>query len=395
MPNQNSRGQHQFKTRKNNINRQSPMPQGVNPNNQLQPGNNFNNYPQPAPTNYQGAIPESTAPDNFAPANNTANQPVINPNAGQMPQTPANQTSYPPITQPQQPNNSKFNTHQDQVPFSQPTVTMPVIKPHQYNAADGQNAKPPYPSNKQPQYQPTVNPNLQSPQQAKKTAVRFWKRPVVWIVIAIIVLAAVGIILFLLLQPPTKKDTSNSSRPVKTEKVTDSPDKALHAKKHPAKDVAKKQNSLQADKKALQPKARDWNNSGSYDDMKYDTDDFTIQLNNSSNGVKLIPDANNKPALFIEYTFTNKSKQPQKPADIVHQDIQLKQNDQALETTTPASDNHDAQDKLNAGQKEVAPGQKIDTAMIYTTKDTKNTISMYFMDLKTHQLLNTNQPFKL
>lgn len=370
MPNQNSRGQHQFKTRKNNINRQSPMPQGVNPNNQLQPGNNFNNYPQPAPTNYQGAIPESTAADNFAPANNTANQP-------------------------QQPNNSKFNTHQDQVPFSQPTVTMPVIKPHQYNAADGQNAKPPYPSNKQPQYQPTVNPNLQSPQQAKKTAVRFWKRPVVWIVIAIIVLAAVGIILFLLLQPPTKKDTSNSSRPVKTEKVTDSPDKALHAKKHPAKDVDKKQNSLQADKKALQPKAREWNNSGSYDDMKYDTDDFTIQLNNSSNGVKLIPDANNKPALFIEYTFTNKSKQPQKPADIVNQDVQLKQNDQALETTTPASDNHDAQDKLNAGQKEVAPGQKIDTAMIYTTKDTKNTISMYFMDLKTHQLLNTNQPFKL
>jgi len=43
-----------------------------------------------------------------------------------MPQTPANQTSYPPVNQPQQPNNSKFNTHQDQVPFSQPTVTMPV-----------------------------------------------------------------------------------------------------------------------------------------------------------------------------------------------------------------------------------------------------------------------------
>lgn len=390
MPNQNSRGKHQFKTRKKNINHQQTMPQGIIPNNQLQPENNFNNYPQSAHVDSQGTIPGMTTQ-----ANNTSNQPLINPDTGQVQQIPANQTSYSPANEPQQPNNFNYNTHQKQVPFSQPTVNMPVIKPRQYNSPYGQKAKSNYPSNNQSQYQPKVNPNFQSPHQAKKTMVRFWKRPVVWIIIAIIVLAAVGVILFLLLQPPTKKTTSNPNKSLKTEKVIDSPDKALHAKKHHAKDVAKKQNSLQADKKAMQPKTREWGNSGSYDDMKYDTDDFTIQLNNSSNGVKLIPDANNKPALFIEYTFTNKSKQSQKPAEIVNQDIQLKQNDQVLETATPASDNHDAQDKLNAGQKEVAPGQKIDTAMIYATKDTKNTISMYFMDLKTHQLLNTNQPFKL
>ncbi|AXX64123.1 DUF5067 domain-containing protein [Bombilactobacillus bombi] len=384
MPKQNNRGHHRFKTRKENINNQSvqnPVQQPqVPPQNGERTNNNQFNQAPVAP-NFQPDYQQR----NQQPRTNNRTQPV--------PKQQFSQTTNPQKTNSNSNYRGNFST-QPRPAQTQTTIAVPQINPKQSNFKS--NQKPAYPTNKQPQFtSPSDQQQNDLERNVKNKPIKFWKRPVVWIIIAIIAVAAIGLSLYLWLQPAKKATASHS--PLKTEKITDSPDKALKSKKrqHPAKDVEKQQKSLQATQKAVQPKARDWKNSGSYDDMKYDSDDFTIQLNNSSDGVKLIPDSSNKPALFIEYTFTNKSKQPLKPSDIVSQDLQLKQNDQLLSAATPASDNHDAQDKLNAAQQEVAPGQKIDTAMMYAIGDTKSTISMYFMDLKTHQLLNTNQPFKL
>ncbi|MBA1434161.1 DUF5067 domain-containing protein [Bombilactobacillus bombi] len=378
MPNRNSQNQHHFKTRKNNQPSQ----------NSTATPNNFSGQPWSANNNLQQPLNSFNSAE--ATPNSNKQQPTFVPPRSE----PTPIKSLAPTT-----NKSRFTTHQQNQRPTQPT--QPPQQPINYNNQQNLTetaTKPPYPSNKQPHYQP--NPpvvkqqNLQRNAQDKNTS--FWKRPVVWILSAIIIIVGVSLGLYVWLQPTKKTTAPTTATPPKTEQTLTSPKKALkHKKVKPIKDIHKQQKSLQANKKAAQPPARDWKNSGSYDDMKYDTDDFTIQLNNSSDGVKLIPDTNNKPALFIEYTFINKSKEPQKPATIVSEDLQLKQNDQLLSATTPAADNHDAQDKLNMAQQEVAPGQKVDTAMMSSINDTKSTISMYFMDLKNHQLLNTNQPFKL
>ncbi|UQS82387.1 DUF5067 domain-containing protein [Bombilactobacillus folatiphilus] len=299
--------------------------------------------------------------------------------------------------------NPQANLNQSEQPLVQPHANSNSQQPH--------DQKPPYPTNQYPDYQvPPLNPKTETmessnqpdnrglipPQNPPQKSKRPWyKQPLVWIIVGLVVLVIIVLGVFLLLHP-SKDNASKAPTHPKTEKVST---KVPKLKK---KDPAKKANSdLKKDENERQVKSettsgdRQWKNPGSYDNMKYDTDDFTIELNNSSDGVKLISDADNKPALYVEYTFTNHTKQDLKPADIVNQDLQLKQDNQVLNANTNPGDDNNVKAKLDAAQQSVAAGQQAQVAMLYSVNNTKDQISMFFMNLKTKQPIATTQPFKL
>lgn len=257
--------------------------------------------------------------------------------------------------------------------------------------------KPDYPHNQTPNYQiPPTNPQPDTNNGSKnhgKHNKAWYKQPIFWIIAVLIIVVAAILLVFLLLHP-TKQAPKTTNHP-KSEQTTS---KQLPLKKHPKTTKvtpALKKDTTAKDVQHSEANERQWKNPGSYDNMKYETDDFTLELNNSADGVKLISDANNKPALYIEYTITNNSKQDLKPADVVSQDLQLKQDNQILNANNDIGDNQDMKDRLNTAQQAVAAGQKAQAAMLYSVNNTKDQISMFFMNLKTKQPIATTQPFKL
>lgn len=267
--------------------------------------------------------------------------------------------------------------------------------------ANGANSSPApnYPQNPELEYkqsQEQLKDQRATRTRQQRNSTVWYKKPFVWILAGLIVIVGLILAVFLFINRPTPSASTpaspTSSSVSKKAKLTTKP--KLKTKQAPKKLQPDQKVQNEPNKKNDAAK-RHWNNPGSYDNMKYDNDDFTIQLNNSSDGVKLIPDSDQKPALYIEYTFTNKSKQPLKPQDAVGKDIQLKQNDQVLTGIGPAGDNQDAQNKINAAQKTVDPGQKADVAMMFVVANTKDQIIMSFKNLETDQFITTTQPFKL
>lgn len=147
-------------------------------------------------------------------------------------------------------------------------------------------------------------------------------------------------------------------------------------------------------KKKAKKDERKWKNPGSYNNMIYKTDDFEVKLNNNSDGVKMVSDVNKNPALYIEYNFTNSSKKTETPQDIINNDVQLKQDNQDLAKDALSSDKGILA-KTGTAKQQVKPGQSVDAAMLVSVKNNKDSVSMYFMNLKTHKQIDTNQPFKL
>ncbi|UQS83967.1 DUF5067 domain-containing protein [Bombilactobacillus thymidiniphilus] len=305
------------------------------------------------------------------------------------------------------PNNNHHNFKTTRNNQKSPTPSEAPQTPINNESKDILTPKPAYPSDKRPNYhapQPAEAPvkntagkktTLTANKQPSKSHKPWYKKPLFWIItVIVIIITLIGS--FLIFQ---SRQDSESNPPAPKPDLTSNTLKKKKPNQENIKKASKASVSRSVNKstnKNNSENQRNFKNPGSYSDMKYETDDFKIEIDNSSDGVKLISDTNSQPALYIRYTFTNNSKSDLKPADIVNQDIQLKQNEQILNTDGNINDDStDDKNRLDTAQQPVTPGQSAQVAMMYQVNNTKDQISMFFMNLKTKQPLSTTQPFKL
>ncbi|WP_099974421.1 DUF5067 domain-containing protein [Lactobacillus terrae] len=131
-------------------------------------------------------------------------------------------------------------------------------------------------------------------------------------------------------------------------------------------------------------------NAGTYNALTYKSDWFTFKI---SNDVKLVKDASGSPALLIKYNYTNKTNSKQTPQVVQANYMVIKQDGVELQPTTAASDYADIVNGSNNGL--VLPNQSFDGALLVKVNDTETQVNMYFKNIKTNELLDTNQPFNL
>ncbi|NVY96019.1 DUF5067 domain-containing protein [Lactobacillus sp. DCY120] len=292
------------------------------------------------------------------------------------------------------------------------TASVPPQKPKSLTKPTLAN-KPAYPSKQEPDLQltdgsettgtPTVGARASKNQHNSQ---RGWHKTSVKVTTAVIILLAILAGLFWWYnnynQSLSQDQTTSQSVAAKPKKKSASTKSKTHSKTNQTpskttKKTAKKDDQRQAQKLKADRQTKDdhqWKNPGSYDNMNYETDDFSLKLDNSADGVKLIADKDQKPGLVVLYHFKNKSQKPQKPADLIKQDLELKQKDQVLQPTTP-KDNQAINDKLNAANQDVAPDKEIDAALMFAAGNDKDDITMSFRNLKTKKFLDIKQPFKL
>ncbi|WP_125565701.1 DUF5067 domain-containing protein [Companilactobacillus insicii] len=214
---------------------------------------------------------------------------------------------------------------------------------------------------------------------------------IVSMIIAAIVVIVAGIMIW---RVNTSRDTT--SKPNNIEKVK--PSKKKTAKKATTKKKAEKQNPQKAkDETKDKPndqkeetKENSVNNPGTYNKLSYNTDWFTFKL---SNDVKLVKNANGEASLLVKYNYTNKTQSAQIPQQVQANSIILKQDDKQLEPTSATGDYADLVNATNTQQ--VQPGKSFDGALLVKVNNTDSDVNMYFRNIKTNDLMDTMQPFKL
>lgn len=214
---------------------------------------------------------------------------------------------------------------------------------------------------------------------------------IISMIIAAIVIIVAGLIIW---RVNASKDTAPKSNNI--EKVQSSkkstPKKKAKAKK-PTKQAAQKATDETKDKQADKKndsKENSVNNAGTYNKLSYDTDWFTFKI---SNDVKLVKDANGEAALLVKYNYTNKTQTAQIPQQVQANSIILKQDDKQLDPTGATGDYAGLVNASNTQQ--VQPGKSFDGALLVKVNNTDSDVNMYFRNIKTNDLMDTMQPFKL
>lgn len=210
------------------------------------------------------------------------------------------------------------------------------------------------------------------------------------IIVAIIVIVA-GIITW---RANASKDTTTKTNNI--EKVQ--PSKKTASKKPKIKKKAEKQEAQKAKNETndnnndqkTDSKDDSINNAGTYNKLSYDTDWFTFKL---SNDVKLVKNSNGEASLLVKYNYTNKTQTAQVPQQVQANYIILKQDDKQLDPTSATGDYADLVNASNTQQ--VQPGKSFDGALLVKVNNTDSDVDMYFRNIKTNDLMDTMQPFKL
>ncbi|WP_334329058.1 DUF5067 domain-containing protein [Companilactobacillus sp. HBUAS59699] len=215
---------------------------------------------------------------------------------------------------------------------------------------------------------------------------------IISMIIAAIVVIAAGVIIWRV--NASKKTTSE---PNNIEKVQSSkkktPKKAAKKKKAEKQEAQKAKNETNDTNNNEQKndsKDDSINNAGTYNKLSYDTDWFTFKL---SNDVKLVKNANGEASLLVKYNYTNKTQTAQVPQQVQANYIILKQDDKQLEPTSATGDYADLINATNTQQ--VQPGKSFDGALLVKVDNTDSDVNMYFRNIKTNDLMDTMQPFKL
>ncbi|WP_164509442.1 DUF5067 domain-containing protein [Companilactobacillus jidongensis] len=212
---------------------------------------------------------------------------------------------------------------------------------------------------------------------------------IISMIIAAIVIIVVGLIIWRVNVSKNTAPKSNNIEKVQSSKKTTPKKKAKKSTKQAAQKATDETKDKAADKKA-DSKTNSVNNAGTYNKLSYDTDWFTFKI---SNDVKLVKDANGDAALLVKYNYTNKTQTPEIPQQVQANSIILKQDDKQLDPTSATGDYADLVNASNTQQ--VQTGKNFDGALLVKVNNTDSDVNMYFRNIKTNDLMDTMQPFKL